>query len=291
MPISASHAIRGKLGDTQARDYSGKLQLFNAFAEPELRQALASLSLRPGMRILDAGCGTGEVTTWLLEEIRHEGLVVGIDLAAAHVAVARRHVSPEALVAQADMLALPLKPASFDLVWCANTLHHLHDPLTGIEALTRLLRPGGRIALAQSAFLPDMYFAWDARLERLTTEAVRQYYRDRYGLQESDLTAVRSTVGLLRRAKLARVTAKTYLIERISPLGAADEAYLCEAIFQGTWGERLRPYLAEGDYAQLARLCDPRHREFALHRPDFHFLQSLTLITAETPLSVTRGRT
>ena len=39
----------GLLGDTPSRDYSRKLQLFNAFAEPELRQLIESLNLRPGI--------------------------------------------------------------------------------------------------------------------------------------------------------------------------------------------------------------------------------------------------
>jgi cyclopropane fatty-acyl-phospholipid synthase-like methyltransferase len=50
----------GQLGDTTARNYSRKLKLFNAFAELELRRVIAGLALTPGMRILDAGCGTGE---------------------------------------------------------------------------------------------------------------------------------------------------------------------------------------------------------------------------------------
>ena len=52
--------VTGLLGDTTARDYSRKLQLFNSFAEPELRRAIASLGLKQGMHVLDAGCGTGE---------------------------------------------------------------------------------------------------------------------------------------------------------------------------------------------------------------------------------------
>ena len=57
----------GLLGDTIARDYSRKLQLFNTFAEPELRQAVASVGLKQGMRVLDAGCGTGEALRWLVD--------------------------------------------------------------------------------------------------------------------------------------------------------------------------------------------------------------------------------
>ena len=73
------------------------------------------------------------------------------------------------------------------------------------------------------------------------------------------------------------------MIERVSPLGPADVAYLVGAIFQQTWGERLRPYLSAGDYDELTHLCDPQHPQFALRRPDFHFLQTLTLVIAEAP--------
>jgi SAM-dependent methyltransferase len=265
------------LGDTTARDYSRKLRLFSACAEPELRQAIAGLGIEPGMRILDAGCGTGEALEWLAVEAGAQGLVVGLDLASAHVAAAQARMSAGAAVLQADLLRPPLTAGTFDLIWSVNAVNHLRDPTAGVKLLASLLRDGGRIALGQSSLLPDMYFAWDARLERLTHEAVHRYYRERYGLEEHALTGVRSIVGLLRRAQLRDVMVRTYLIERIAPLRPADEAYLLEAIFRGTWGERLRPYLSGDDYDELAHVCDPQDRRYALRRPDFHFLQSFTL--------------
>jgi len=271
------------LGDTPERDYASKLRLFNAFARPELRRAVASLGLQPGMRILDAGCGAGCALEWLSEAIEPDGLVVGLDLAAAHVRTARRRASSQTLVLQADLLRLPLRGRSLDLVWAANTINHVRDPGAAVRALSALLRPGGRVALGQSSLLPDMYFAWDARLERLTSEAVRRYYRERYRLREQDLAGVRALVGTLRQAQLRHVTVQTINIERISPLSPADEAYLLEAIFAGTWGERLRPYLAPEDFDALQALCDPSGRNFALRRADFHFLQTFTLAVGEAP--------
>jgi SAM-dependent methyltransferase len=273
----------GLLGDTTARDYSRKLRLFNAFAEPELRRAIASLGLKQGMRVLDAGCGTGEALRWLSDAVAPQGTVVGIDLAAAHVAAARAIVSDEVLVLQADVRRPPVEPRDFDFIWSVNTVNHLHDPLAGVRVLASLLRPGGRVALGQSSLLPDMFFAWDSRLERLTNEAVRRYYRNRYGLSERDLANTRSIVGLLRNAALHNVTVQSFIIERVSPLNPADEAYLLEAIFRGTWGDRLRPYLSGKDHAELTALCDPTHPAYALRRADFHFLQTFTLAVGEVP--------
>jgi SAM-dependent methyltransferase len=271
----------GLLGDTAARDYSDKLSKFNAFAQPELCGLIRGLDLKSGMHVLDAGCGTGNALNWLLGEVAPSGRVVGVDLAAAHVAVARLRASPEIPVYQANLFDDLFERASFDLVWCVNTINHLSDPLGGVIHLATLLRDRGRVAIGQSSFLPDMYFAWDSRLERVVNDAVRRYYQEKYDLDERDLKSVRALVGVLRQANLKKITVRTVTIERTAPLDTASELYLREAIFRDTWGERLRSYLSPADFAELSGLCDSDHSSYALRRPDFHFLQSFTLATGE----------
>jgi SAM-dependent methyltransferase len=272
----------GLLGDTAARNYSDKLSKFNAFAEEELRGVIRGLGLKSGMHVLDMGCGTGEALNWLSKEVTPSGRVVGVDLAAAHVAAAKVRAEPNIQVYQADLYDHLFQPASFDLIWCVNTINHLLDPSGGVIHLARLLRDNGRIALGQSSFLPDMYFAWDASLERAVNDAVREYYQDRYNLDQNDLKSVRALLGFLRKAGFRKVNARTVIIERMSPLDAASEAYLSDSIFLGTWGERLRPYLSTPDFETLSELCDPSHANYALSRPDFHFLQSFTLVVGES---------
>lgn len=270
------------LGDTATRDYSRKLQSFNRFAEPELRQAVDSLALQTGMRVLDAGCGTGEALRWLAEKVGPNGSVTGVELSAAHAALARSDAPANVRVIEADLREAELRSSSVDVVWCVNTINHFRDPLAVLGKLKASLARGGQIALGQSSLLPDMCFAWDARLERLVNEAVRRYYRDRYGLEERDLSPVRALVGLLRQAGFRDVRAKTFAIDRLSPLDATSKDYILETLFQNTWGERLRPYVTTEDYESLARLCDPGDGAFALKRPDFHFIQTLTFVTGAT---------
>jgi ubiquinone/menaquinone biosynthesis C-methylase UbiE len=266
----------GLLGDTPVRDYSEKLRRFNRFAEPELCELISGLGLKAGMQALDVGCGTGEALVWLQRAVGPQGAVSGVDLSAAHVAAARQ-AAPMARIYHADVLELPVSDASYDLAWCVNTINHFKAPLAALARLHSLLRPGGRIALGQSSFLPDMYFCWDARLERLTNEAVRQYYRERYFLEERDLTAVRRLVGMLRDSKFGAVTARTVVLERVAPLDQASERYVAETMFRDSWGERLRPYMTAADFCTLQEYCDPGAPGYALRRPDFHFIQVFTL--------------
>lgn len=266
----------GLLGDTPQRDYTEKLKSFNAFAQPELREAIDALSVSAGSHVLDAGCGTGDALGWWHASMRGRGVVVGMDLSAAHVRAARALASGYARIVQGDMLHPPFAGGAFDLVWAINAVNHLHDPVAGVRMLTKLLRPDGRIVVGQSSLVPDMYFAWDARLEARVNEAVRAYYLERYGRSEREFTAVRSLAGWLHQAGLRNVRVRTRMIERTHPLSDADERYLLECIFRGTWGERLRKYMEPEDFTALTRLCDPDDECYALRRPDFHFLQSLT---------------
>ncbi len=127
-----------------------------------------------------------------------------------------------------------------------------------------------------------MLFAWDSHLEQQVNEAVRRYYQQRYAIPPRRLNSVRALLGLARAGPLRNVTSRTVLIERAAPLSEADRDYFMEVLIRGTWGQRLQPFLGTADYARLRLLCDPESEEFMLLRPDFHYLQSLTLVTGTT---------
>jgi ubiquinone/menaquinone biosynthesis C-methylase UbiE len=268
----------GLLGDTPQRTYGQKLDLFNRFAEPELRQFIQGLSIAPSHTVLDVGCGTGFATNLWATQLP-EGRAIGLDLAEKHIQFAKQQdVKQRCVWVQGSLTHLPFPKEEFDWIWCSNTINHLREPIAGIQAIATTLKPNGRFVLAQSAFLPDMFFAWDARLERLVTEACRHYYRDKYGLQEEDTTHVRNLVGMMTQAGLTQITPHTLLIERIAPLTALEIAYFLNIVFRGYWGEKIRPYLSPTDWQQLEALTDPDSPDFCLNRPDFHHLQTYTIV-------------
>jgi len=142
------------------------------------------------------------------------------------------------------------------------------------------LRPGGRIVLAQSGFLPEMFFAWDAPLDDAVRSACHLYYRERYGLTLDDTARIRGLVGMLQRAELRVGRVRTLVVERTQPLSEADRAYFEETIFRGSWGERLRPYLSPAQWQALRNNIEPASAGYCLDREDFHHLQTLTVCEA-----------
>jgi SAM-dependent methyltransferase len=108
--------------------------------------------LRP--RILDAGCGTGVGTEYLLH-LNPDAAIVGIDLSAGALAVAQERcqksgvaVDSQTGLARAEFHHLSLFDADqlegeFNLINCVGVLHHTPDPIRGIQALAKKLAPGG----------------------------------------------------------------------------------------------------------------------------------------------------
>ena len=113
---------------------------------------LAAASPAPGEHVLDVACGTGLVTFEAARAVHPDGRVTGIDLSGRMIDVARQRAAHLALMncnfARMDAEALALSDASFDLALCALGLMYVPDPDRALREMRRVLRPGGRIAIA-----------------------------------------------------------------------------------------------------------------------------------------------
>ena len=118
---------------------------FNPFADRgwatlARRFAAAAADLRPPLRLLDVGCGTGQSRRVYAERA---GSYFGLDLSLGAVAVAAsRH--PRRWL-QADATLLPCGAASCDVVAFSSVLHHLPDRAGALAEALRVLRPGGLV--------------------------------------------------------------------------------------------------------------------------------------------------
>ena len=98
-----------------------------------------------GKRVLDAGCGGGRYARLAG---RHGAHVVGVDLSAAvEKAAALCADMPDVAIIQADLLALPLAEATFDVVFSIGVLHHSPDPRRAFQQVAARVKPGGRLAV------------------------------------------------------------------------------------------------------------------------------------------------
>jgi SAM-dependent methyltransferase len=112
---------------------------------------LERLDVRPGDRLLDAGCGEGRHCYGALER---GARVVGLDLDSAGLKAAagglrKRADEKDSLgeMLQGNTFALPFADATFDKIICSEVMEHVHDYRAAARELARVTRPGGRVAI------------------------------------------------------------------------------------------------------------------------------------------------
>ncbi len=105
-------------------------------------------------RVLDAGCGTGDATVFMAEQLRDTGArVTALDLSAASLDITRRRLEKRGLTGTVDLVQASIEDApsldlgEFDFISTSGVLHHLPSPEAGLRALRDLLKPDGGIAV------------------------------------------------------------------------------------------------------------------------------------------------
>lgn len=100
-------------------------------------------------RVVDLACGTGLLVRTLLERLGDEALVHGVDADPSMLAYAGRRISDRrALWHEADATRMPFEASSLDVVVCNQGLQFFPEPTTVLTEVSRVLRTGGRLALA-----------------------------------------------------------------------------------------------------------------------------------------------
>ena len=123
--------------------------------------------LDAGQRLLDVGCGPGNLTADLASRV---GSVVAIDNAPAAVAACSAELAERgvdnATVEVVDVYRLPYADDSFDVVHAHQVLQHLPDPVGALVEMRRVCRPDGVVAVRDSDYPAMFWYPADPRLDR-----------------------------------------------------------------------------------------------------------------------------
>jgi demethylmenaquinone methyltransferase/2-methoxy-6-polyprenyl-1,4-benzoquinol methylase len=273
--------------ESAAPPYATILELMNRFQEPEIRSLLAELPLPPGSRGLDVGCGAGLYALWLAEMVGPQGQVVAIDTSPERVVDTEQRVKTSPLadrisVRQGDGTALDEPDQSMDWVWCGDVLHHIDAAINALNAFRRVLRPGGTIIIKESQVLQALFLPGYLHLERQLQRAEIAFQKAEAG-EHSFQERRQRTLETMYQAGLRDITMRTVVVQRQAPLDDTARKYIQQAIFDRTWGPRLRPLLDAQDWEQRSVLCEASSPQSILARPDYYCIYPLTLFMARVP--------
>jgi ubiquinone/menaquinone biosynthesis C-methylase UbiE len=146
--------------------------LRRAFVQPP-DEIARRLGLKPGMRVLEVGPGSGTYIAAVARALGPEGHLTSIDIEPKMIERTRARIAAEGLTnvdaRVADVFALPFEDGTFDAVYMIAVIGEIPTPERAAAAFARVLKPGG--VLAFSELWPDPDYPRPAELEAWITPA------------------------------------------------------------------------------------------------------------------------
>lgn len=234
-------------------------QIYEEQKVPALFRPLAKLTLQhvdihEGDRIIDVACGTGILGRLAAERIGKLGSVVGIDLNAGMIEVAKQF-SPatEADVGwrEGDVVALPFSDSSFDIAFCQQGFQFFPDKVSALKEIRRVLVPGGSIVMTiWSSVYPYAAAAHKALLRYVSAESASS------SLAPFEFTDSEVIMALMVEGGFQDIEIDELVIDRT--FGPAEESIPREIIGTpfGPEVESLEPSLQEALFAEIIEALD-----------------------------------
>jgi ubiquinone/menaquinone biosynthesis C-methylase UbiE len=247
--------------------YSTNATQFMMHRTAEFHGAFFMPYLRPGMKLLDCGCGPGTITLGLAQTI-FPGTVTAIDQEASQICIARENAAKQAIdnvdFIEASVYTLPFPDNSFDAVFSHALFEHLQQPLQALRELWRVLKPGGEAGIRS----PD----WGGFLIAPSTPELEQalsYYKFLQQHNGGNVYVGRELRALLRQAGFTHIKVSASY-QCYEPLSLATE-YLALRIEAS---QKVEQAVSKGwADVQSITMMSRALREWSQH-PDGFFAQS-----------------
>lgn len=270
--------------------YAAEFRAFHAAFEPELRDVVARLPLRAGMRVVDVGCGDGFYTGLLAARLavaaaadgqatndravgdRAAGEVTAVDNNPNFLRAAERRIrergdalAPVRFVHQ-DLDGLAAAPPSYDLAWCAQSLYSFPEPVAALKKIAAALKPGGIVVVLENDTLHQLLLPWPTELE-LVVRAAEFAALAAESNRPGKYYVGRRLPAVFAEAGLEPLGFVTQAIDRAAPLDKPLESFLNHYLQRVR--ERIGPHVAERDAAEFADYVAPDGARYLLRRPHF----------------------
>jgi SAM-dependent methyltransferase len=202
--------------DRRAEQAKSPAEVYDALFVPALFRQWGPIIARearigPGQRVIDVACGTGVLALAALECVGAEGAVTGLDPNADMLGVARRK-SNRIQWRDGRAEALPFPDETFDAAVSQFGLMFFPEPAKGLREMMRVLKPGGRLAVAVCDKLTHSpgYDAFATLLERLFGDHIANAFRAPFVLGDAErLRSLCARAGI-KGAKVKQLQGKVH---------------------------------------------------------------------------------
>ena len=206
MRETARSATIDGMGETYSHGHHESVLRSHMWRTAENSAGYLLAHLRPGMDLLDVGCGPGTITVDIASLVA-PGRVVGIDASAdviAQASAGAADAGSSVSFAVGDVYAIDAAAATYDVVHAHQVLQHLADPVRALMEMRRVLKPDGIVGVRDSDYAA---FAWAPRLPQL--DRWMAIYHGITARNRAEADAGRHLYGWARAAGFADVVASS----------------------------------------------------------------------------------
>ena len=240
--------------------------LFKEWAE----RVVDAARIESGQRVLDVACGTGALARAVARRVGPKGSVIGLDVNEGMLAVAKRK-APDIQWKQGRAESIPFDDDSFDAVVSQFGLMFFEDRAAAIREMSRVLRPGGHLAVAVWDRLENTpgYAAMAVLLERLFDKQTAEALHAPFSL--GDKATLRP---LFNDSQLQDIQVTTHQ-------GAARFASIDAWVFTEIKGWTLSDHIDEAQYQKLLEEAQKELRPFVRSDGTVQFPAPAHIVTAQ----------